>query len=114
MDWKKLEKIVKDLREKDSDEKKERWNRALVGSLGYKKLKLLRSLCDKRIKVCECSKWWWEKELSDQLRKTRQTRKGKEGVGINQEERVRRWKREKGKNENYSKGEKERMLDKVL
>ena len=88
VDWKKLEKIVGNLKEKNSDEEEGRWYRALKGSLLYKKLKLLRSLCNKRIKVYERSKRWWDKELSNQLQKTRQIRKEKEGAGINQEGRV--------------------------
>ena len=63
----------------------------------YEKLKTLRRLCDKRIKVCERSKRWWDDELSDQLKKTRKTRKEKEEEGINQEGKVRRWKAEKEK-----------------
>ena len=97
VDWKKLEKIVNDLKEKDSKEEEESWYRNLEGSSPYEKLKTLRKLCDKSIKVCEKSKRWWEDELSDQLRKTRRTRKGKEGEGISQEGRVRRWKAKKEK-----------------
>ena len=90
VDWKKLDKIVEDLKEKDSDKEKERWYRGLEGSTPYKKLKTLRNLYNKRMKVCERSKRWWDKELSNQLKKTRRTRKEKEGEGINQEGRVRR------------------------
>ena len=97
VDWKKLEKIVEDLKEKYSDEEEKKWYRALEGSSPYKKLKSLRSLCNKTIEVCDCSKRCWDKELLDQLRKMRRTRKGKEGERINQEGRVRRWKAEKKK-----------------
>ena len=97
VDWEKVAKIVEELKEKDSDKEEEKRYRALEGSSPYKKLKWLRSLCDKRITVCKRLKEWWDGELSYQLKKTRQTRKGKEGVGIEQEGRVRRWKTEKEK-----------------
>lgn len=52
VDWKKLEKRVEDWKEKDSDEKEEKWYRDIEGTSTYKKLKSLRSLCNKRINVC--------------------------------------------------------------
>ena len=97
VDWRKLNKIVEDLKEKDSDEEDEKWYKELEGSSPYEKLKTLRTFCDKRMKVCEQSKRWWNNELSDPLKKTRRTRKEKEGEGINQEGRVKRWKVEKEK-----------------
>ena len=53
MDWIRLEKIVEDLKEKDSNKKKEKWYGALEGSSSCEKLKLLRSICDNRIKICD-------------------------------------------------------------
>ena len=58
VDWKKLEKMVDNLKEKDSDEEEETWYRGLEGSSPYEKLKTLKSLYDKRIKVCERLKRW--------------------------------------------------------
>ena len=95
--WKKLENIVEDLKQKDSDKEVEKWYREQKGKSPCEKLKTLRGLSDKRIKVCNKSKRWWEEELSTQLKKTRRTRKGKEGEGIKQEGRVRRWKAKKEK-----------------
>ena len=69
---------MEDLKEKYSDKEEKKWYRALEGLSLYEKLKSLRSLCDKRIKVYEGSKTWWNKELSNQLKETRGTRKGKE------------------------------------
>ena len=56
VDWKKLDKIVDDLKEKNSDEEEERWYRGLQGLSPYEKLRTLRNLYDKRIKVCKRSK----------------------------------------------------------
>ena len=53
VDWKKLQKMVEELKEKDLDEEEEKWYGELEGLLLYKNLKLLRKLYDKRIKVCE-------------------------------------------------------------
>ena len=97
VDWKKLDKIVDDLKEKDLEEEEEKWYRGLRGSSPNEKLKSLKNLCDKKIKVCKRSKRWWDEELSDQLKKRRRMRKGREGEGINQEGTVRRWKAEKEK-----------------
>ena len=88
---------MEDLKEKDSDKEGERWYRDLKESSPYKTLRTLRILYDKRIAVCERLKRWWDEELSNQLKRTRKTRKGKEKDGVNQEERVRRWKAEKEK-----------------
>ena len=74
---------MEDLKEKDSKEEEEKWYRVLEGSSLYKKLISLKSLYDKRIKVSEHSKRLWDEELSDQLKKTRRIRKGKEGETIN-------------------------------
>ena len=95
VDWKKLGKIVDNLKEKDSDEEEESWFRNQKGSSHYKKLKTLRKLSDKRIQVCEKSKRWWDDELLNQLKKTRRTRIGNGEEGINQEGRIKRWKAEK-------------------
>ena len=97
IDWKKLDKIVEDQKEKDLDEEEERWYRELEGSSPYEKLKTLETLCDKQIRVYKRLKRWWNDELSDQLKKTRRMRKGKEVEGLNQGERARRWKAEKEK-----------------
>ena len=53
VDWRKLEKIIEDLKEKDLDEEEEKWYRDMEGSSPYEKLKSPRSLGDKRIKVCK-------------------------------------------------------------
>ena len=58
VDWKKLNKIVEDLKEKESEEEEEKWYRDLDGSSPYEKLKTLRNLDDKKIKVCERLKRW--------------------------------------------------------
>ena len=47
--------------------------------------------------MCERSKRWWDDELSGQLKKTRRMRRGKGEEGLNQEDKVRRWKVEKEK-----------------
>ena len=67
VDWRKLERIVDDLKKKDSDKEEGRLYRGFEGSSPYKKLKTLRTLCNKRLKVCKRSKRWWDKELSNQL-----------------------------------------------
>lgn len=90
VDRKKLEKIVKDLEGKESEVEEEKWYRTLEVSSPYEKLKSFKLFCNKRMEVCECSKRWWDKELSDQLKKMRRTSKGKEGGEINQEGKVRR------------------------
>ena len=92
-----MEKMVGVLNEKDLNQEVEKWYQDLEGSLVYEKLQSLRNLRDKRIKVCKLSKMWWNEELLKQLKKTRTTRKGKKGEGINQEGRLRRWKTEKEK-----------------
>ena len=56
VDCNKLEKILEDLKEKDSVEEEKKWYRDLEGSSLYEKLVSLRSLCDKRIKIYEPSK----------------------------------------------------------
>ena len=56
VDWKKLNKIVEDLKEKDSDEEEKRWYRDLEGSSPYEMLKTLRTFCGKQIRVYERSK----------------------------------------------------------
>ena len=56
---------------------------------------MLRSIYDKRSKVCDCSKTWWDEELLYQVRKTSQMRKENEEEGMNQEDRMRSWKAEK-------------------
>ena len=81
---------MKKIGEKESDAEEERWYRELEGTSLYKKLKSLGTCCDERIKVCKKSKRWWDKELSERLKKTRKTRKEKEEEGINQKGRVRR------------------------
>ena len=48
---KKLEKLIEDLKEKDSDKEEKQWYRDLKGSLPYEKLKSQRSFCNRRIKV---------------------------------------------------------------
>ena len=51
--WRKLEKIVQDLKEKDLDKEKQKGYWKLTGILLYKKMKLVRKLCKQEIKVCE-------------------------------------------------------------
>ena len=58
VDWRKLDKIVEGLKERESDEEEERWYRGLEGSSPYEKLKTLRILCNKKIKICKRSKRW--------------------------------------------------------
>ena len=44
VDWKKLERIVKNLKVKNLNEEEEKWHRGLEGSLSYNKLKTLKGL----------------------------------------------------------------------
>ena len=68
----------------------EGWYRDLEGLSAHEKLKTLTSLCYKRIKVCARSNRWLDDKLSDQLKMTRRTKKGKEVEGIKQEESLKR------------------------
>ena len=50
------------------------WYDQLEGNTPYKKLKLLRQACSSTMRITEKSKRWWDKELSDQLKITRDAR----------------------------------------
>jgi len=50
------------------------------------------------MRITEISKRWWDEELSDQLKITRDARRGKgSNRGLDQAARIKRWKTEKDK-----------------
>lgn len=74
------------------------WFKGLEGSTPYEKLKDLRKGFLDTMRITERSKKWWDTELSEQLRMTREARRGKgNNCGLTQKERLIRWKAEKEK-----------------
>jgi len=111
VDWnRKLEEVVREkidwdilggkLEMVEEDEKKGdfHWYKELEGNTLYEKLKLLRQVCCSTMRITEKSKRWWDKELSEQLKITRDTRRGKRSNrSLDQAARIKRWKTEKDK-----------------
>jgi len=90
MDWSgKLEEVLREkidwailgvkLEMTEEDEKNGdfSWYDELEGETPYEKIKLLRQACCTTMRITERSKKWWDKELSEQLKITRNARRGK-------------------------------------
>ena len=81
---------------KKEEEKDLRWYYELKGESEYDKLLEFRDIHLKRIKLMAWSKRWWDDELSDQLKRLRNARRGrrthKDGVSYKVGEKFKRWK----------------------
>jgi len=111
IDWNgKLEEVVKEkidwdtlrgeLEMAEEDRKKGdfHWYDKLEGNILYEKLKLFRQACCSTIQITEKSKRWWDQELSEQLKITRDARRGKgANRSLDQAARIKRWKTKKDK-----------------
>jgi len=111
IDWSgKLEKVIREkidwdilgveLEMAEEEEKKGdfHWYEELEGSTLYEKLKLLRQACCSTIRITKKSKRWWDEKLSEQLKITRDARRGKvTNRSLDQAARIKRWKTEKDK-----------------
>jgi len=84
--------------EEDEEKGDFHWYDQLEGNTPYEKLKLLRQACSSTMSITEKSKRWWDEELSDQLKNTRDARRGQESNrSLDQAARFKRWKTEKDK-----------------
>jgi len=84
--------------EEDEEKGDFHWYDQLEGNTPYEKLKLLRQACSSTMRITEKSKRWWDEELSDQLKITRDARRGKgSNRSLDQSARFKRWKTEKDK-----------------
>jgi len=111
MDWNgRLEEVVREkidwhilggelnMAEEDEEKGDFHWYDELEGDTPYKKLKLLRQACCSTMRITEKSKKWWDEELTEQLKITRDTRRGKgSNRSLDQVARIKRWKTEKDK-----------------
>jgi len=111
IDWNgKLEEVVREkidwdilggeleMAEEDEEKGDFHWYDELEGNSPYKKLKLLRQPCCSTMRITEKSKRWWDEELSEQLKITRDARRGKgSNRSLDQAARIKRWKVEKDK-----------------
>jgi len=90
IDWNgKLEEVIREridwdilgveLEMAEEDEKKGdfHWYEELEGNTPYEKLRLLRQACCSTMRITEKSKRWWDEELSEHLKITRDARRGK-------------------------------------
>jgi len=69
----------------------------IPGRTPYEKLKHLRERYNKCLKITECSKLWWDNELTKQWKVTRKSRKEKVTEVTTREERYEGWKKEQKK-----------------
>ena len=97
--------------EKVGREMQETWYTSLTGDTSYNKLKHLVAESQRVMKINERSKRWWDKELSEQVRKVAAAGRGGKG-GSSRENNTMRWKKWKGDKVN-DKGEKAKLLAKV-
>jgi len=63
--------------EEDEEKGDFHWYNELEGDTPYEKLKLLRQACCSTIRNTEKSKRWWDEELTEKFKITRDARRGK-------------------------------------
>jgi len=111
IDWNgKLEEVVREkidwdilrgelnMMEEDKEKGDFHWYDQLEGNTLYEKLKLLRQACCSTMRITEKSKRWWDEDLSEQPKITRDARRGKgSNRSLDQAARIKRWKTEKDK-----------------
>ena len=81
--------------EKVGREMQATWYTSLIGDTPYNKLKHLVAESQRVMKINERSKRWWDKELSEQVRKMAAAGKGGKGES-SRENNTMRWKKWKG------------------